>query len=64
MTNPAYKSQRERKNVKDILGLGVSEEQGRKIAIQMTNMLNPSLFVQENPISRQPLLQGEVSGRK
>lgn len=35
MINPAYKTERKRKNVKDILGLGgvLEEEKSRKIAL-------------------------------
>lgn len=55
MNNPAYKTERERKNVKDVLGLkaeGKEKETGMAVAMEMT-----SLFAGSLGESRQPLLK-------
>jgi hypothetical protein len=54
MINPAYKTDRERRNVKDVLGLraeGKEKETGMAVAMEMTN-----LFMGSVGESRQPLL--------
>lgn len=54
MINPAYKTSRERRNVKDVLGLRAEgKETGTAVAMEMTN-----LFMGSVGESRQPLLNG------
>jgi hypothetical protein len=60
MNNPAYKTDRERRNVKDVLGLraeGKEKETGMAVALEMTSLFAGSLME-----SRQPLLKEETGG--
>lgn len=46
MINPVYKTNRERKNVKDVLGLraeGKEKETGMAVAMEMTSLFMGSL---------------------
>jgi hypothetical protein len=56
MTNPAYESKRQRKNIKDFIG-SVNQQDSKSVAIELTNLFNDNVNKNSESIrSQKPLL--------
>lgn len=63
MTNPAYKSQRQRKNIKDFISL-TNKQDSKNVAIELTNMFNDAVNKNAESIhSQKPMLSDLADNR-
>lgn len=63
MTNPAYKSQRQRKNIKDFISIS-NKQDSKTVAIELTNMFNDAVNKNTESIqSQKPMLSDLVDNK-